>query len=277
MRLKRVNLFVPLCVALFLVRPATGCSLTVLRTRTRIQTPGSAKRNSRISQLGLVSCPASSGRLARLVVALGAVRFACTGRQRASAGHKVAPPRRHRSCRADAPDRSCTAAAPSSLRRAPAQTRRANPGAGARGQVRLRQRLLLECSEPGVRLAGRPRCRATQQRAPPMRGGQAVAAAGHLARCRTQSGAHRRQRARVAHKTGLSVSSRCCWCWCARCARERSGSPLDDTLSQRELPHSRHTGTLQIHVLLHMYVPCRSSFSLPSRQLKIDDVSASQF
>jgi hypothetical protein len=156
-------------------------------------------------------------------------------------GHKVAPPRRHRSCRADAPDRSCRAAAPSSLRQAPAQTRRANQGAGARGQVRLRQRLLLECSEPGVRLAGRPRCRATQQRAPPTRGGQAVAAAGHLARCRTPAGAHRRQRARVAHTTGLSVSSRCCWCWCARCAQERSGSPLDDTLSQRELPHSRGT------------------------------------
>jgi hypothetical protein len=62
-------------------------------------------------------------------------------------GHKVAPPRHHRSCRADAPDRSCRAAAPSSLRRAPAQTRRADQGAGARGQVRLRQRLLLECSK----------------------------------------------------------------------------------------------------------------------------------
>jgi hypothetical protein len=31
--------------------------------------------------------------------------------------------------------------------------------------------------------------------------------------------------------------------------REGSGSPLDDTLSQRELPHSRHTGTLQLHAL----------------------------
>jgi hypothetical protein len=117
----------------------------------------------------------------------------------------------------------------------------------------------------GVRLAGRPRCRATQQQEPPTCCGQAVAAAGHLARCRTQAGAHRRQRARVAHTTGLSVSSRWCWCWCARCARERSGSPLNETLSQRELQHSRHSGTLQLHVLLHMCVPCRSSFSLPSR------------
>jgi hypothetical protein len=52
----------------------------------------------------------------------------------------------------------------------------------------------------------------------------------------------------VAHTSGLDVSSRWCWCWCwcARCAQERSGSPLDDTLSQRELPHSRHTGTLQL-------------------------------
>jgi hypothetical protein len=102
----------------------------------------------------------------------------------------------------------------------------------------------------GVRLAGRPRCRATQQRAPPTRGGQAVSAAGHLARCRTPAGAHRRQRARVAHTTGLSVSSRCCWCWCARCAQERSGSPLDDTLSQRELPHLAHkVALLHMHVL----------------------------
>ncbi len=124
-------------------------------------------------------------------------------------------------------------------------------------------------------LAGRPRCRATQQRAPPTRGGQAVAAAGHLARCQTLGGAHRRQRARVAHTTGLSVSSRCCWYWCARCARERSGSPLDDTLSQRELPHSRHTGTLQLHALLQhaRAVPFEllSSFSTT-----IEDVSPSQ-
>jgi ankyrin repeat protein len=33
----------------------------------------------------------------------------------------------------------------------------------------------------------------------------------------------------------------------------RSGSPLDDTLSQRELPHSRHTGTLQLHTLLQSF------------------------
>ncbi len=42
------------------------------------------------------------------------------------------------------------------------------------------------------------------------------------------------------------------------------GSPLDDTLSQRELLHFRHTVRLQLHVhaLHHIYVPCRS-FSLP--------------
>jgi ankyrin repeat protein len=44
--------------------------------------------------------------------------------------------------------------------------------------------------------------------------------------------------------------------------------PLNDTLSQRELPHSTHTGTLQPHALL-TYVLCRSSFSLPSRRLKM--------
>ena len=73
----------------------------------------SANRTS--LKLGLVSRPASSGRLARLVVALGAIRFA--------------PSRRHRPCRADAPDRSCRVAAPTSL--CVARIRRA----GARGPV----------------------------------------------------------------------------------------------------------------------------------------------
>ncbi len=90
-----------------------------------------------------------------------------------------------------------------------------------------------------MRLAGRPMCRATQQRAPPTRGGQAVAAAEVIWLVAEQ----RPQRARVAHTIGPSVSSRWCWCSCARCARERSGS--------RELPHSRHTGKLKLHALLH--------------------------
>jgi hypothetical protein len=34
--------------------------------------------------------------------------------------------------------------------------------------------------------------------------------------------------------------------------RTRKVGPLDDTLSQRELPHSMHTGTLQLHALQHM-------------------------
>ncbi len=59
------------------------------------------------------------------------------------------------------------------------------------------------------------------------------------------------------------------WCWCARCAQERSGSPLDDTLSQRELPHSRHTGTLQLHALLQHVRAVPSS-------LFLEDVSPSQ-
>ena len=226
-----------------LVRPATACSLhtssAVLRisksSKARNGGPGSAKRNSHISQLGLGGVPPRQAPLR------SARRHTLRVHGTPARECRAIKSRRHAaisSCRADAPDRSCRAAAPSSLCRAPAQTRRANQGAGAGGQVRLRQRLLLECSEPGVRLAGRPRCR----------GGQAVAAAGHLARCQAQSGAHRRQRARVAHTSGLDVSSRWCWCWCwcARCAQERSGSPLDDTLSQRELPHSRHTGTLQL-------------------------------
>jgi hypothetical protein len=44
----------------------------------------------------------------------------------------------------------------------------------------------------------------------------------------------------------------------------------------RELPHSTHTDTLQLHALQHKHVPCRSSFSLSSRPLKIEDVSQSQ-
>jgi hypothetical protein len=134
-------------------------------------------------------------------------------------GHKVAPPCRHRSCRADAPDRSCRAASPSPLRRAPAQTRiRAPERAGRcdRASACRSSAVSQACVSLIVRGVGR-------QRAPPTRVGQAVDAAGHLARCRTPAGAHRRQRARVAHTTGLSVSSRCCCCcWCAKCARERS-------------------------------------------------------
>jgi hypothetical protein len=135
---------------------------------------------------------------------------------------------------------------------------------------------LLECSEPGVRLAGRPRCRATQQRAPPMRGGQAVAAAGHLARCQAPAGAHRRQRARVAHTTGLSVSSRWYWCGCASMrTRKVGGSPLDAMLSQRELPHSRHTGTLQATRIAE-HVRAVPFELLSSFSTTIEDVSHSQ-
>jgi hypothetical protein len=91
----------------------------------------------------------------------------------------------------------------------------------------------------------------------------------------------KRQRARTAdserelhfaHTTGLSVSLRCCWCC------ERSRSPLDDTVSQSELPHSMHTDTdtLQLHASLHMYVPCRFEL-LSSFSTTIEDVSPSQF
>jgi hypothetical protein len=54
----------------------------------------------------------------------------------------------------------------------------------------------------------------------------------------------RPQRARVAHTTGLGFIA--VLLVVVRQMRMRKvGSPLDDTLSQRELPHSRHTGTLQ--------------------------------
>jgi hypothetical protein len=115
--------------------------------------------------------------------------------------------------------------------------------------------LLLECSEPGVRLAGRPRCRATQ----------------HERHRRAADKRLRRSSGSLPSASGCTpptASAICTHNWsqrfvavllvllCARCARERSGPPLDDTLSQRELPHSKHTGTLQLHALLHM--SCRA-------------------
>jgi hypothetical protein len=117
--LKRVNLFASvLCRALLLfvlARPVHS-SQCFAHAFNR-QTPGSAKRNWHISQLGLVSRPATSGRLARLFAALGVVQFQCTGRQRASADHRVMAPA---SCRASAAstnhDRSCRVAAMSTLR-----------------------------------------------------------------------------------------------------------------------------------------------------------------
>jgi hypothetical protein len=65
--------------------------------------------------------------------------------------------------------------------------------------------------------------------------------------------------------------------------RERSGSPLDDTLSQRELRHSGHTGTLQLHALLQSFSLAFSaqlhallqSFSL-AFSTTTEDVSPSQ-
>ena len=95
----RVNLFCfSVCVSRsLLVRPATACSLFNsawhIAFKRQRQVRPSATRTS--LKLGLESRPASSGRLARLVEALGAIRSACTDR------HKVAPPRRHRSCRAE--------------------------------------------------------------------------------------------------------------------------------------------------------------------------------
>jgi hypothetical protein len=221
-----------------------------------------------------VSRPASSGRLARLVVALGAIRFACTDRQRGVPIHKVSrPPRRHQLVPRSAPDRSGRAAAPTSLRRAPAQTCRANQG--ARGK---------RAGATAPALAARVRRARRASRWSSEVSGDAAASATH-------SGGQllllpviwlvaERQQARTAdskcewHTQQVSVFA-VVLVLVPRCARERSGSPLEDTLSQRELPHSRHTGTLQLLVLQHMYVPCRSSFSLPSRGV-LEDVSQSQ-
>ncbi len=140
--------------------------------------------------------PASSSCLARLFVALGVVRFECTGRQRASAGQQKS--RRH--CR------------PSAL----SQARASLPCAVYHGA-------------PARAIDG---------------GGQAVCCCRQCGSLRSAIRcAHRRQQTQVVHTPLVSAeSSRWWWrcCWCASCTRERSDSPLDDTLSQRVLPHLLH-------------------------------------
>ncbi len=147
-----------LCVSLFFLFVLPRAVQSSQCFAHRIQTPGSAKRNSHISQLDT----SRLGRLARLVVALGAIRFAFTDRQRASAGpqsRNATPP----SARAAQTPQIAVAELQHRQRFAKRRLKLVvRTGAGARGEVRLRQRLLLECSEPGVRLAGRPRSRATQ-------------------------------------------------------------------------------------------------------------------
>jgi len=254
------------CVALFIVRPATACSLfTVLRA---------SHSNARFGQAQLAHLSSSGScrvppRQAALRASLKHSAPYASRVRIASArvpGHKVAPPRRHRSCRADAPDRSCRAAAPSSLRRAPAQTRRANQGAGARGQVRLRQRLLLECSEPGVRLAGRPRYRATQQRAPLTRAAddkRLLLPVIWLVAKRNQARTSNSER--EWHTQQVSAFRRGRVGACAPDAHEKGRARRSTTrchsASCRTLDSS-HTGTLQLHALLHLHVPCRSLFLL---------------
>jgi hypothetical protein len=136
--------------------------------------------------------------------------------------------------------------------------------------VRLLQRLLLECSEPGVRLTGRPRCRATQQRAPPTRGGQALLLPVILFVAKRNQ-ARTADSERMWHTQQVSAFHRGVAGAGAPDAHEKGRARrVDDTLSQRELPHSRHTGTLQPRIAAHV-VPCRSSFSLSfsTRRLKM--------
>jgi hypothetical protein len=211
----------------------------------RIQTPGSAKRNSQISQT-------------RARVASRLVRPPCAPRRSA---------RRHTLRVYESPARECRA---TKSRRHAAIARAAQTHQIAVAELQRRHRfaerqhkLVVRIRAPenpgrcdcasaccssavsqGVRLAGRPRCRATQQRAPPTRGGQAVAAAGHLARCRTAasasaSGTHNWSQSFVAV---LVLTTRCHSASC------------------------RTLGTLAHYSYTHccnMYVPCRSSFSLP--------------
>jgi hypothetical protein len=136
-RLKRVNFFGWLSLFVsrrsLLVRPATACLLfTVLRTPHSNARFGQAQL-AHLSSSGSCRVPprkaALRASLKRSVPYDSRVRVASAR----VPGHKVAPPRRHQ-LRADAPDRSCRAAAPSSLRRAPAQTRRADQAPEHAGQ-----------------------------------------------------------------------------------------------------------------------------------------------
>ncbi len=136
---------------------------------------------------GSCRVPATSGRLVRLVVALGTIRFACTGRQRASAGPQsraATPPSLvpRRRTRSQLPSCSAVITSPSGSNSSRESGRRRSrcDCASACCSSAVSQ----ACVSLVVRGVG-----ATQQRAPPTRGGQAVAAAGHLARCQTQSGA----------------------------------------------------------------------------------------
>jgi hypothetical protein len=125
--------------------------------------------------------------------------------------------------------------------------------------VRLRQRLLLECSEPrrasrwSSEVSGDAAASATDAR------GQAVAGpviwlVAKRNQARTADSerecTHNRYQRFIAVVLVLMRQMR----------TRKVGSQLVDTLSQRELPHSMYTGTLQPHALLRMSVP----FELPS-------------
>jgi hypothetical protein len=200
-------------------------------------------RHSHISQrrLGLVSRPASSGRLTHLVVALGVVRFVCTGRQRASAGHKVAPPRRNqlvprRRTRSQLPSCSASIASPSASSNSSRESGRRSTRAGATAPALAASAVSQACISMVVRGVGRRSSERHRRAADKRLLLPVIWLVVERQQARTADSEREWHTQQVS-----SVSSRCCWCWCARCARERSGSPFDDTLSQRELPHSRGT------------------------------------
>jgi hypothetical protein len=227
----------------------------------RIQTPGSTKRNSHISQARarVALCPASSSRLARLVVALGAIRFACTDRQRASAGPQsraATPP----SARAAQTHQIAVAELQRRHRfaerqlkfvariRAPEHAGRCDCASACCSSAVSQPCVSLVVRGVGQRSSERHR-RAADKRL-------LLRSSGSLG---APAGAHRRQRARVAH-TGLSVLSRCCWCWCARCAEERSGSPLD--VKARVAALWAHWHTTATRIAAHVRRAVRASLFL---------------
>ena len=117
--------------------------------------------------------------------------------------------------------------------------------------MRLRQRLLLECSEP----------RRASRWSPEMSGdatASATDARRTSGRCCRSSGS--------LPNSGLSERE-----WHTQLVSVfRRGAGADDTLSQRELPHSRHTGTLQLHALLqHVRAVPFELLSSFSRRLKM--------
>ncbi len=206
-------MFLSLCRALFLVRPATAC---LLHSASHIAFKRQVRPSATRTSLSSGSCrrPASSGRLARLVVALGAIRFARTDRQRASAGPQsraamppsLVPRKRTRS---QLPSCSAVIASPSASSNSSRESGRRSTRAGATAPALAARRASRWSSE----VSGDAAASATDARR------QVISAPGHLARCqRNQARTADSERERHTQDRSPRFVA-WCWCWYARCAR----------------------------------------------------------